>query len=115
MIMTLRSTRMTLRSTRMSTTGTVRRPYALPGSIAMQRLVSSELKVYTISDTGRLSASLSLGSASTRRSSATSGRCWACRRLGMVAVKGPDGRELAAAAAVSSLPSGICCWCWRPG
>ena len=88
MIMTLRSTRMTLRSTRMSTTGTVRRPYALPGSIAMQRLVSSELKVYTISDTGRLSASLSLGSASTRRSSATSGRCWACRRLGMVAVKG---------------------------
>ena len=41
---------MTLRRTRMSTTGTVRRPYALPGSIAMQRLVSSELKVYTISD-----------------------------------------------------------------
>ena len=32
--------------------------------------------------------SLSLGSASTRRSPATSGRCWACRRLAMVAVKG---------------------------
>ena len=38
--------------------------------------------------TGRLSASLSLCSASTRRSPATSGRCWACRRLAMVADKG---------------------------
>ena len=36
----------------------------------------------------RLSASLSLCSASTRRSPATSGRCWACRRLAMVADKG---------------------------
>jgi len=35
-------------------TGTVRR-YALPGSIAMQRLVSPELKVYTISDREALS------------------------------------------------------------
>ena len=35
-------------------TGTVRR-YALPGSIALQRLVSPELKVYTISDREALS------------------------------------------------------------
>ena len=42
----------------------------------------------TRSLTGRLSASLSLGSASTRRSLASSGRCWTCRRLAMVADKG---------------------------
>ena len=42
----------------------------------------------TPSLTWKLLASLSLGSASTRRSPATSGRCWACRRLAMVAVKG---------------------------
>ena len=42
----------------------------------------------TRSLTGRLSASLSLCSASTRRSPATSGRCWACRRLAIVADKG---------------------------
>ena len=41
----------------------------------------------TRSLTGRLLASLSLGSASNRRSPPTSGRCWACRRLAMVAVK----------------------------
>ena len=35
-------------------TGTVRR-YALPGSIAMQRLVSPELRFYTISDREALS------------------------------------------------------------
>ena len=71
-------------------TGTVRS--LLPAgpcgqSVAMQRLVSSILNC-TPSLTWRLSASLSLGSASTRRSPATSGRCWACRRLAMVAVKG---------------------------
>ena len=42
----------------------------------------------TPSLTWRLSASLSLGSASTRRSPATSGRCWACIRVAMVAIKG---------------------------
>jgi len=45
---------MTLRSTRMTFTGPVRRD-ALPGSIAMLRLVSPELKVYTISDGEALS------------------------------------------------------------
>ena len=45
---------MTLRSTRMTFPGPVRRD-ALPGSIAMLRLVSPELKVYTISDGEALS------------------------------------------------------------
>ena len=67
-------------------TGTVRR-YALPGFIALQRLVSPELKVYTISDREALSE-LVADSASTRRSPSTFGRCWACRRLAMVADKG---------------------------
>ena len=45
---------MTLRSTRMTFLGPGRR-HALPGSIAMLRMVSPELKVYTISDREALS------------------------------------------------------------
>ena len=47
--------------------------------------------------TGRLSASLSLGPASTRRSPATSGRCWLADRWQWWPSRAPDGRELAAA------------------
>ena len=74
-------------------TGTVRR-YALPSSIAMQRLVSPELKVYTISDREALSelvAGLRLDwtLASNLREVADGWQWWPTRT--------PDGRELAAA------------------
>ena len=70
--------------------GTVR-PYALPGPADSQSPCSGwchPISMCTPSLTWKLLASLSLGSASTRRSPATSGRCWACRRLAMVADKG---------------------------
>jgi len=79
-------------------TGTVRR-YALPGSIAMQRLVSPELRFYTISDREALSelvAVLRLDSTLASRQQPPGGdgladgwQWWPTRA--------PDGRELAAA------------------
>ena len=70
--------------------GAVKR-YSLPGPAASQspcRGWCRQIPRCTPSLTWRLSASLSLGSALTRRSRATSGSCWASRRLATMGVKG---------------------------
>ena len=79
--------------------GTVRR-YALPGPADSQSPCSGwgrPISTCTPSLAWRLLASLSLGSASTRRSPATSGRCWLADRWQWWPSRAPDGRELAAA------------------
>ena len=94
--------------------GTVRR-YALQGPADSPSPCSGwchPISMCTPSLTWKLLASLSLGSASTRRSPATSGRCWACRQLAMVAVKGArwqgTGRGYMVSSVLRSAPAQTC-------
>ena len=73
--------------------GAVKR-YSQPGPAASQspcRGWCRQIPRCTPSLTWRLSASLSLGSALTRRSRATSGSCWAWGRLATMASRASDG------------------------